>query len=153
MVGSSPNDRDEVLVAGISPVDEPLARPPVESPPDPPADTKPLTEAAPVFVDSSGRRARLSRRLGLLAGALMVVFLGVLGLGVTTETSVPPTSWSEPSARLQVKVTPPSVTSARTAEPPSTTRPAPTARTGAPIASAAPSAASAPSAANPGRRP
>ncbi|WP_446034249.1 hypothetical protein [Streptomyces olivaceus] len=34
----------------------------------------------PVFVDSSGRRARLLRRLGLLVGAVCVGYASVLGL-------------------------------------------------------------------------
>ncbi|MBU6531936.1 hypothetical protein [Streptomyces mayonensis] len=34
----------------------------------------------PVFVDSSGRRARLLRRLGLLVGAVCVGYAAVLGL-------------------------------------------------------------------------
>ncbi|CNE63955.1 Uncharacterised protein [Mycobacterium tuberculosis] len=138
MIGNSPYDRDELLVTGIPPAAEPLARPPAESPPDPAADTRPLTETAPVFVDSSGWRARLGRRMGLLAGALLVVFLGALGLGMTTGTSVPLTPWSEPSARPHVKVTPPRTTPARTAEPSSAATPAPTGRAVAPAPSAAP---------------
>ncbi|MFI8485895.1 hypothetical protein [Streptomyces rubrogriseus] len=35
---------------------------------------------APVFVDSTGRRARLLRRLGLLVGAVCVGYTAVLGL-------------------------------------------------------------------------
>ncbi|MEU8798271.1 hypothetical protein [Spirillospora sp. NPDC048819] len=50
-----------------------------------------------MFVDASGWRARLGRRLGLGAGAVLVVFLGALGLGMTTGPSVPLTSWSDPS--------------------------------------------------------
>ncbi|MEU5994388.1 hypothetical protein ABZ806_35905 [Spirillospora sp. NPDC047418] len=146
MTGNSPYDRDELLVTGIPPATEPLAEPA----PDPATDTKPLTEAAPVFVDASGWRARLGRRLGLLTGALLVVFLGALGLGMTTGTDVPLTPWSEPSARPHVKVTPPRVTPTRTAEPPSAARPAPTTgRAGTPAPSTAPRPSSAPSAANP----
>lgn len=145
MIGNSPYDRDELLVTGIPPAVEPLAEPA----PDPATETKPLTEAAPVFVDASGWRARLGRRLGLLTGALLVVFLGALGLGMTTGTNVPLTPWSEPSARPHVKVTPPRATPTRTAEPPSAARPAPTERAGTPAPSAAPRSSSAPSAANP----
>ncbi|WP_346040841.1 hypothetical protein [Actinomadura chokoriensis] len=149
MIGNSPYDRDELLVTGIPPAAEPLVRPPVESPPDPATDTRPLTEAAPVFVDASGWRARLGRRLGLLAGALLVVFLGALGLGMTTGTTVPLTPWSEPSARPHVKVTPPRGTPSRTAEPPSAARPGSSGPAGTPAPSTAPRSSSAPSAGRP----
>ncbi|WP_411092919.1 hypothetical protein [Streptomyces sp. 049-1] len=49
--------------------------------------------AGPVFVDSSGRRARLLRRLGLLVGAVCVGYAAVLGLAfMGIGTSVNPSS-------------------------------------------------------------
>ncbi|MFH8973075.1 hypothetical protein [Streptomyces sp. NPDC017890] len=47
----------------------------------------------PVFVDASGRRARLLRRLGLLVGAVCVGYAAVLGLAfMGIGTSVSPSS-------------------------------------------------------------
>ncbi|MDT0614214.1 hypothetical protein [Streptomyces lancefieldiae] len=47
----------------------------------------------PVFVDNSGRRARLLRRLGLLVGAVCVGYAAVLGLAfMGIGTSVGPSS-------------------------------------------------------------
>ncbi|MGC9498344.1 hypothetical protein [Streptomyces sp. WG7] len=47
----------------------------------------------PVFVDNSGRRARLSRRLGLLVGAVCVGYAAVLGLAfMGVGTSLNPSS-------------------------------------------------------------
>lgn len=47
----------------------------------------------PVFVDNSGRRARLLRRLGLLVGAVCVGYAAVLGLAfMGIGTSVNPSS-------------------------------------------------------------
>jgi hypothetical protein len=47
----------------------------------------------PVFVDTSGRRARLLRRLGLLVGAVCVGYAAVLGLAfMGIGTSVSPSS-------------------------------------------------------------
>jgi hypothetical protein len=49
--------------------------------------------AGPVFVDASGRRARLLRRLGLLVGAVCVGYAGVLGLAfMGWGTSLAPSS-------------------------------------------------------------
>ncbi|MGW2171217.1 hypothetical protein ACWC1C_11910 [Streptomyces sp. NPDC001705] len=49
--------------------------------------------AGPVFVDNSGRRARLLRRLGLLMGAVCVGYAAVLGLAfMGIGTSVNPSS-------------------------------------------------------------
>ncbi|WP_433228473.1 hypothetical protein [Actinomadura formosensis] len=114
MIGNTPYDRDELLVTGIPPVADPLTTPLTE----PPTETKPLTEteAAPVFVDVSGWRARLGRRLGLAAGALLVVFLGALGLGLTTGADVPLTPWSESSAHPRVKGSHPRVAPPKTTE-------------------------------------
>ncbi|NKZ04914.1 hypothetical protein [Actinomadura latina] len=138
MIGNSPYDRDELLVTGISPVAEPLTEPATV----PSTDTRPLTEPVPVFVDASGSRARLGRRLGLLAGALLLVFLGALGLGMTTGTNVPLTPWSEPSAHPRVKVSHPQVKPTRTPEPPVAARPNPTQRVVAPAPSTAPQSSS-----------
>ncbi|MFD5007063.1 hypothetical protein ACFWMV_29700 [Streptomyces mutabilis] len=47
----------------------------------------------PVFVDTSGRRARLLRRVGLLVGAVCVGYAAVLGLAfMGIGTSVSPSS-------------------------------------------------------------
>ncbi|WP_395575309.1 hypothetical protein [Streptomyces sp. BK79] len=47
----------------------------------------------PVFVDTSGRRARLLRKLGLLVGAVCVGYAAVLGLAfMGIGTSVSPSS-------------------------------------------------------------
>ncbi|WP_223180783.1 hypothetical protein [Streptomyces griseicoloratus] len=47
----------------------------------------------PVFVDNSGRRARLLRRLGLLLGAVCLGYAAVLGLAfMGIGTSVNPSS-------------------------------------------------------------
>ncbi|MGI5324722.1 hypothetical protein [Actinomadura nitritigenes] len=55
-------------------------------------------DGSPVFVDATGRRHRLARRIGLLTGALLVVFLGALGIGAATGAAVPGTPWNAPSA-------------------------------------------------------
>ncbi|MDL4816807.1 hypothetical protein [Actinomadura opuntiae] len=57
---------------------------------------------APVFVDATGRRRRLARRIGLAAGAVLVVFLGALGVGAATGAAVPMTPWDGPSAHPRV---------------------------------------------------
>lgn len=48
----------------------------------------------PVFVDNSGRRSRMLRRIGLLLGVLslgyaVVLGLAFMGIGVSTKTLVP----------------------------------------------------------------
>ncbi|MEU9017087.1 hypothetical protein [Actinomadura sp. NPDC048394] len=63
--------------------------------PDGPRDTTP--DGSPVFVDATGRRQRLARRIGLVAGAVLVVFLGALGIGAATGAAVPGTPWNAPS--------------------------------------------------------
>ncbi|MFB4299798.1 hypothetical protein [Actinomadura sp. NTSP31] len=55
-------------------------------------------DGSPVFVDATGRRHRLARRIGLVAGAVIVVFLGALGIGAATGAAVPGTPWNAPSA-------------------------------------------------------
>ncbi|QKG23606.1 hypothetical protein [Actinomadura verrucosospora] len=50
-----------------------------------------------MFVDATGRRHRLAKRIGLVAGALLVVFLGALGVGAATGAAVPGTPWNAPS--------------------------------------------------------
>lgn len=47
-------------------------------------------EEGPVFVDSSGRRAKLLRRAGMLLGAVCVGYAGVLGLAFMGGISLPP---------------------------------------------------------------
>ncbi|MEV5573504.1 hypothetical protein AB0L06_25965 [Spirillospora sp. NPDC052269] len=51
-------------------------------------------EAAPVFVDLSGRRRRIGRRAGVACGGLLTVFLIAIGIGVATGASVPGTPWT-----------------------------------------------------------
>lgn len=141
MIGNSPHDRDELLVTGIQPVAEPLMDPLPDTSTEPAPDTSPTKAAAPVFVDASGWRARLGRRLGLLAGSLLLVFLAALGLGMTTGTDVPLTPWSEPSAHPRVKVSHPQVKPTKTTEPPAA-GPRPTEGAGNPAPSRAPVTAS-----------
>lgn len=131
MTGNGPHDLDELLVTGIPPVAEPLMDTSVMDTPTAraPAVERPVVgtaagetlvaetpvaggsvgEAEPVFVDATGLRARLGRRFGLAAGAVLVVFLGALGLGMATGPSVPLTPWSEPSSRPRVQVSRPDV--------------------------------------------
>lgn len=71
------------------------APPPGGAPPDDPRATGP--DGSPVFVDATGRRHRMARRIGLLAGALLIVFLGALGIGAATGAAVPGTPWNAPS--------------------------------------------------------
>jgi hypothetical protein len=152
MIGNASHDRDELLVTGIAPVPPPMTRPLPELVPEaPPEEALPgealPDEAAPVFVDATGWRARLGRRLGLLVGALLLVFLGALGLGMTTGADVPLTPWGGPSAKPQVKLGRPSVPAGKAEEPPATARPrraAPATPSGAPRASAAPGVSAAP---------
>ncbi|WP_433465624.1 hypothetical protein [Spirillospora sp. CA-128828] len=133
MIGNASHDRDELLVTGIPPVGGPLAVPSTEPVSEPTAEL----EAAPVFVDATGWRARVGRRLGLLAGALLIVFLGALGLGMTTGADVPLTPWSGPSAHPRVKVSPPRVPAGKTGRPPSAAKPRPTTGAEAPAPPAA----------------
>ncbi|WP_157430334.1 hypothetical protein [Actinomadura macra] len=59
--------------------------------------------AAPaVFADPSGRRRRLGRRLGSAAGALLVCYLGALGVSVATGADVPLTTWTGPPDHRRV---------------------------------------------------
>ena len=63
------------------------APPPGGAPPDDPRATGP--DGSPVFVDATGRRHRMARRIGLLAGALLIVFLGALGSLVLRRFGAP----------------------------------------------------------------
>ncbi|WP_153537260.1 hypothetical protein [Actinomadura macrotermitis] len=76
--------------------------PPLDAP-APPGD--PLRP--PVFVDSTGRRARLGRRVGLVLAGLLVSFLGSIGIIVATGASVPLTPWSGHGPRHTAKPEPP----------------------------------------------
>lgn len=156
MIGNASHDRDELLVTGLAPVAPP--------PPRPIAEPAPLdeAEAAPVFVDASGWRARIGRRLGLLVGAVLLVFLGALGLGLTTGADVPLTPWSEPSAQPRARTNLPGAPAGEAGERAPSARPRPTGpaarsprspavpagpgASAAPAASAAPGAPSAPAA-------
>ncbi|WP_433144669.1 hypothetical protein ACQPZ8_00560 [Actinomadura nitritigenes] len=128
--------------------------------PDGPGATAP--DGAPVFVDATGRRHRLARRIGLLAGALLVVFLGALGIGAATGAAVPGTPWNAPSAHPGVGGHQPASAragkSGAVAEPggaspsrrprtvPSGASPKAPSATSKPVTTATPSASSAPSA-------
>ncbi|MEV0659767.1 hypothetical protein ACIBI3_04220 [Actinomadura luteofluorescens] len=153
MIGNASHDRDKLLVTGIAPVAPPLTRPSAQPVPQEEAET------APVFVDATGWRARIGRRLGLLVGAVLLVFLGALVLGMTTGADVPLTPWSEPSTQPRAKVSRPNVPPEKAGERAPSARPQPTgpggrsprgsaapASPGAPAAPAAPGASSAPSA-------
>jgi hypothetical protein len=154
MIGNASHDRDELLVTGLAPVAPPPTRPLTEPFPREEAET------APVFVDATGWRARIGRRLGLFVGAVLLVFLGALGLGMTTGADVPLTPWSEPSAQPRAKVGRPSVPAGEAGERAPSGRPRPTtgpaarsprvsagpAQPGVPTAPTAPTASSPPTA-------
>ncbi|MFC5749423.1 hypothetical protein [Actinomadura rugatobispora] len=53
----------------------------------------PVADAAPVFVDASGRRARLVRRLGILASVGLLAYLAVIGLNLAMGADAPLTPW------------------------------------------------------------
>lgn len=105
------HEGDELLVAGFPPVaavsrtTAPLA--PAALPEAAP-DVGPEFRSAqtPVFLDASGRRRRLLRRLGIAAGAAVVLFLGALGVGIATGTDVPLTTWDDPPVRPQASQRP-----------------------------------------------
>ncbi|SNR41713.1 hypothetical protein [Actinomadura mexicana] len=141
MIGNASHDRDELLVNGMAPVASLPAGPLAE--PLPPEGAA----ATPVFVDATGWRARIGRRLGLLVGALLLVFLGALGLGMTTGADVPLTPWSEPSVQPRAKVARPSVPAGEAGERAPAARPRPTGPAArSPRASASPAAPVAPAA-------
>ncbi|MGI5418298.1 hypothetical protein [Actinomadura luteofluorescens] len=145
MIGNTSHDRDKLLVTGIAPVAPPLTRPSARPVP------QEEMEAAPVFVDATGWRARIGRRLGLLVGAVLLVFLGALALGITTGADVPLTPWSEPPVKPRAKVSRPNVPAEKAGERAPSARPQPTgpgarsprgsALPGAPAAPAAPAPA------------
>ncbi|XVQ12744.1 hypothetical protein ACQP1W_09370 [Spirillospora sp. CA-255316] len=53
----------------------------------------PPAAGAPVFVDASGRRARLVRRLGIFAGGALIAYLVVIGVNLAMGADVPLTPW------------------------------------------------------------
>ncbi|MCP2338047.1 hypothetical protein [Actinomadura rupiterrae] len=53
-----------------------------------------IAEPAPVFVDLSGRRRRLGRRIGMVCGGFLIAFLVAMVIGVATGASVPGTPWT-----------------------------------------------------------
>ncbi|MBG6087599.1 hypothetical protein [Actinomadura viridis] len=55
---------------------------------------KAKAKGSPVFVDASGRRARLLRRTGLGAGAALVLYLGAVGVSLVAGADVPLTPWT-----------------------------------------------------------
>ncbi|WP_344590001.1 hypothetical protein [Actinomadura vinacea] len=69
--------------------------PPAHGPDAPDSRTAvlPVADAAPVFVDASGRRARLVRRLGILAGGGLIAYLVMIGVNLATGADVPLTPW------------------------------------------------------------
>ncbi|MDW6060226.1 hypothetical protein SAZ11_22280 [Streptomyces sp. FXJ1.4098] len=50
----------------------------------------PQSDAGPVFVDLSGRRARLLRHAGVVAGAAVIGYTALLGTGFSGGTAVAP---------------------------------------------------------------
>ncbi|NUS84333.1 MAG: hypothetical protein HOY75_16735 [Streptomyces sp.] len=50
----------------------------------------PQSDAGPVFVDLSGRRARLLRHAGVVAGAAVIGYTALLGTGISGGTAVAP---------------------------------------------------------------
>ncbi|MFI0410355.1 hypothetical protein [Actinomadura sp. 3N508] len=119
--GGARHRRDRLVVTGIPPVGPPEAETLIEPATWIETESEPGTEAeygaetglgaetaaAPVFVDSTGGRARLGRRLGLVAGSVLIVFLGALGIGMATGPDVPFTPWKEPSGRPSVELSRP----------------------------------------------
>ncbi|TDD93400.1 hypothetical protein [Actinomadura rubrisoli] len=120
----APGRRDELLVTGIPAATSGHA--PTEMLETAPfADTFAETNtgaAAPVFVDPSGRRRRFGRRLGLAAGASLVLFLGALGVGVATGADVPLTTWDQPPGHRRASESPPNGREPRRAGPDEGTR-------------------------------
>jgi hypothetical protein len=53
----------------------------------------PEGEAPPVFVDVSGRRARLAKRLGILVGGALTAYLVVIGVNLAMDADVPLAPW------------------------------------------------------------
>ncbi|WP_132159403.1 hypothetical protein, partial [Actinomadura sp. 7K507] len=133
MTASTPQDRDELLITGIPPVTNSESETPRATQPELRPETPPgtRTQTKAVFVDSTGCRARLGRRLGLAAGVVLTVFLGTLGLGMTTGPSVPLTSWSERSPHPRVEPSRPDVPAQRSRERHAATKPEPTRRAAA----------------------
>lgn len=48
---------------------------------------------APVFVDATGRRRRLTRGVGAICATLLTGYLAVVGVGLFTGTDLPLTPW------------------------------------------------------------
>jgi hypothetical protein len=128
----------------------------------PPQETHALHETRAVFVDSSGRRTRIARRLGLGLGLALTVCLAALGVSLVADADVPLTPWTNggaakrtpglelerkvrqraerlnpaPSTRPRTSVTPAPSPAVRTSQPAQPAQPAPTApaATGSPAA-------------------
>jgi hypothetical protein len=54
-----------------------------------------VLEPDPVFVDATGRRARIARRVGIALGCVVAAYLVLVGIGLATGTRVPLTPWPE----------------------------------------------------------
>ncbi|GAA4631492.1 hypothetical protein GCM10023196_061110 [Actinoallomurus vinaceus] len=54
-----------------------------------------MLEPEPVFVDATGRRARIARRAGIALGCIVAAYLALVGIGLATGTRVPLTPWPE----------------------------------------------------------
>ncbi|MEV0399933.1 hypothetical protein [Actinoallomurus sp. NPDC050550] len=54
-----------------------------------------VLEPEPVFVDATGRRARIARRLGIALGCVVAAYLVLVGIGLATGSRVPLTPWPE----------------------------------------------------------
>ncbi|WP_433181351.1 hypothetical protein [Actinoallomurus sp. CA-150999] len=54
-----------------------------------------VLEPEPVFVDATGRRARIARGAGIALGCVVAAYLLLVGIGLATGTRVPLTPWPE----------------------------------------------------------
>jgi hypothetical protein len=81
-------------VPAPAPAPVPAWLPPVRpARPDDEPEPEDADPQSPVFVDASGRRARLVRRLGILAGAALTAYLVVIGVNLAMDADVPLTPW------------------------------------------------------------
>lgn len=63
-----------------------------------------VREPEAVFVDSTGRRRRFGRALGIMAGCLLLAYIVVIVIGVTAGTKAPFAPW--PKAKPSVHTAP-----------------------------------------------
>jgi hypothetical protein len=55
-----------------------------------------VLEPEPVFVDRTGRRRRLTRKVGIAIGCLLTVYLAVVAFGLAGGAGAPMTPWPAP---------------------------------------------------------